>query len=147
MTISSMPWCRNPVAANRVQPLQVRDASAFRWAEHRPIRNVRPPSSAAQPVILAGFSGYGVVFKLKYTALIGIKYRRTPGPQCVDSNAQPFLGPYVSSSPLVSGNKKINAPPAAKNTDVNARALPIPKRSANAPIVNGASALAARPTL
>lgn len=53
----------------------------------------------------------------------------------------------VSSSPLVSGKRKISAPPAAKNTDVNASALPMPKRSAKAPIVNGASALAARPTL
>ena len=54
---------------------------------------------------------------------------------------------HVSFSPRVSGKRKISAPPAAKNTDVNASALPMPKRSAKAPMVKGASALAARPTL
>ena len=48
-----------------------------------------------------------------------------------DSDAQ------VSGSPLVSGKRKISAPPAARKTDVKANALPIPKRSARAPTAEG----------
>jgi ferredoxin--NADP+ reductase len=54
---------------------------------------------------------------------------------------------YCKLNPFVSGSVKIVTPPIKKKADVSARALPMPCTSARAPIVKGASALNARPTL
>src|SRR4051812_44977095 len=54
---------------------------------------------------------------------------------------------HSSSLPRVSGKRYMSMPPKAKNTAVNDRAVPIPRRSAMNPIVAGAKALTALPTL